>query len=74
MKDRIAQLLFAELLAFGAFVSGGLALLGGAMTWTGGSRHPSILSWLIVALFAALALVLGCIAAQRLRRTFARTE
>lgn len=74
MKHRIAQLLLAEFLAFGAFVSGGLALLGGTMTWTGGARHPSVLSWLLVALFAALAVVLGWTAILHFRRTFARTK
>ena len=73
MRNRIAELLLAELLAFGAFVCGGLALLGGAVTWTGGSRHPAVVSWLLVALFAATATGLGRVALTRLRRAFQRT-
>ena len=67
---RFAQLLIAELFAFGALVSGGLALLGGAVTWTGRSHHPAAVSWLLVALLTVLALVLGKNAAIRLRRVF----
>ena len=72
MRSRILQLLFAELLALGAFVCGGLALLGGAVTWTGESRHPAILSWVLVLLFAGGAFLLGRTAATRLKQVFVR--
>ncbi|MEM6570694.1 MAG: hypothetical protein AAF726_04595 [Planctomycetota bacterium] len=73
--QRLAQLLVAELLAFGSFVLGGLAVLGGLVTWSGDSQHPAALSWALVTLFALLALALGRVAAFRLRLVFApRTE
>ncbi|MEM7307695.1 MAG: hypothetical protein AAF682_13535 [Planctomycetota bacterium] len=72
MKSRLAQLLLAELLAFGAFVAGGLALVGAAVTWSGESRQPTPLSWLLVVLFAAIAIALGRVAAARLWRVVFR--
>ena len=72
MRNRFAQLLVAELFAFGAFCFGGLALLGGAVTWTGDSQHPAVVSWTLVAIFGAVACVLGRTAATRLRRVFVR--
>lgn len=70
MWKRISQLVVAELLAFGALVLGGLALLGGAVTWSGNSQHSALLSWLLVVAFASLATAFGCAAATRLRRVF----
>ena len=72
VKTRFAQFLLAELLAFGALFCGGLAMVGGAVTYTGGSRHSAGLSWALVALFALASLALGRTAAVRLRRVFAR--
>ena len=72
MGKRIAQILVAELFAFGAFVSGGLALLGAAVTWTGNSQHPPLVSWALVAGFAAISIALGRITVERLRLAFAR--
>lgn len=74
MRSRIAQFLLAELLAFGAFVCGGVALLGATMTWAGDSRHSSMLSWLLVTLCAGIAIALGRTAALRFRRVFARAN
>lgn len=74
MQSRIVQLLLAELLAFGALVFGGLALLGGAVTWIGDSRHPAAVSWALVAVFAGAAVGLGRTAAVRLKRVFVRTR
>ena len=74
MQSRIVQLILGELFAFGAFIFGGLALLGGAVTWTGDSRHTVGLSWALVALFTCVAMVLGRIAVARLRRVFLRPE
>lgn len=72
MIDRIAKLILAELLAFGALVFGGLGLLGGAVTWTGDSQLPLGLSWTLVVLFSILGAVLGKAAALRLRHAFQR--
>ncbi len=72
MLERIAQLVFAELLAFGALVFGGLGLLGGAVTWTGDSQLPLGISWALVALFSVLGAVLGKAAAVRLKHAFRR--
>ncbi|MEM9378954.1 MAG: hypothetical protein AAGB93_03315 [Planctomycetota bacterium] len=71
MQRRLVQLLLAELLAFGSFVSGGLAVLGGLVTWAGESSRPTPLSWTLVGAFALLAVVLGRSAARRLERVFA---
>lgn len=68
--QRFLQLLLAELLAFGSFVFGGLGLLGGLVTWSGGSKHPPLLSWSLVAAFAVLAAALGSVAVMRLRMVF----
>ena len=68
MRARFLQLLVAELLAFGALVFGGLAMLGAAMTWTDGSRHPAALSWSLVAAFALIAIAFGRAAALRVAR------
>ena len=45
MGQRLLQSLFAELLAFGSFVLGGIALLGGLATAAGNSQHPALVSW-----------------------------
>ena len=71
MQRRIVQLLLAELLAFASFVFGGLALLGGLVTWSGDSQHPLVVSWSIVAVLALLAVAIGRVAAFRLRVVFA---
>ena len=68
MQRRIAQFLLAELLALGAFVFAGLAALGGVMTWSGQSRHPSGISWALVVLFAGAAILFGRTALRRFRR------
>jgi len=72
--QRISHLLLAELFALGAFVFGGLALLGGAVTWAGDSRQPLALSWLLVGFFAGLAVALARTATVRLRRALVRTS
>ena len=75
MQRRFVQLLLAELLAFVSFVFGGLALLGGLVTWSGDSQHHLVVSWSIVAVLAILAIVVGRVAAFRLRLVFtARAE
>jgi len=67
MRQRLVQLLLAELLAFGSFVFGGLGVLGAIVTWSGDSQHAPLLSWTLVAAFALLAAALGAVAATRLR-------
>ena len=67
MRQRLLQLLLAELLAFGSFVFGGLGVLGAIVTWSGDSQHAPLLSWSLVAAFALLAAALGAVAATRLR-------
>jgi len=74
MRTRLAQFLFAELLAFGAFVTGGLALMGGVVTWSGSSRHPQWLSWGLVTLFAGVGVALGFLAASRFKRVLVRAS
>ena len=74
MQNRLSQLLLAELLAFSALFSGGLASLGAVMTSSGDSRHPVIISWLLVASCASLSVYLTRLALVRLRRLFARAS
>ena len=74
MRQRLTQFLVAELFAFGALVTGGLASFGAWLTLGGVSRHPAALSWGLVALFSAAALVLGRTAVVRMRRVFARAR
>ncbi len=72
MGQRLIQILFAELLAFGSFVLGGIALLGALATAAGDSQHSVLLSWGLVILFAIPAVVLGRAAALRLKVAFRR--
>lgn len=67
MGQRLLQILLAELLAFGSFVLGGIALLGALATAAGDSQHTALVSWGLVCLFAIPAIVLGRAAALRLR-------
>ena len=73
MQSRIAQLVLAELFAFGVFVCGGLALLGGSVTQAGDSPHPLPLSWALVAAFSCVAVVLAKSAALRLKQVVSRS-
>lgn len=72
MWKRFAKFLVAELIAFGALCFGGLAVLGAVMTSAGDSRHSALVSWILVALFGGIALVLGRLALRQFRRVFAR--
>jgi len=70
MRQRIIQLIWAELLASGSFVFGGLGVVGGLVTWAGESQHRPLVSWSLVVAFALLAAALGWVAAKRLRLVF----
>ena len=70
MKSRLAKLIAAELLAFGAFVFGGLAVFGGASAWSGASRHPTVVTWTLVAMFGVTAILLALAATERLLGIF----
>jgi len=70
MRQRIIQLIWAELLALGSFVFGGLGVVGGLVTWAGESQHRPLVSWSLVTAFALLAAALGWVATERLRLVF----
>lgn len=70
MRQRVIQLIWAEFLALGSFVFGGLGVVGGLVTWAGESQHRPLVSWCLVVAFALLAAALGWVAAKRLRLVF----